>query len=284
MNEFINAYYRTLFLESTDWDNLISETQISFGGKIYPKFGQIVIVSGGPGSGKDFVIDNLFGITGKRFDVDILKNQVQKNKQLRKQLSEQYDVDPSVFDLKTGDDVETVHEILKRSGLKQKYENNIFMMAKNAAEDKKPNLIFNKTCKGIEDILYVCQICTKAGYKPENIHLVWVLNNIETSLEQNKNRPRQVKDIIVKDIHKRVAGTMKSFLENDLTDDLNGDIWIVFNNRKNNDIETVKLNKRDQFFIKNANMIKIKKSGDKHIKLSTDLIEDIKKYVPKNTW
>lgn len=284
MNEFVNAYYRTIFSESSDWDNLVSETQISFGGKVYPKFGQVVIVSGGPGSGKDFVIDNLFGITGKRYDVDILKNQVKKNKQLRKELSEKYEVDPSVFDLKTAEDISIVHKLVKDSGLKQKYENNIFMLAKNADIDRKPNLIFNKTCKDFGDIFYVTETCKKAGYKPENIHLVWVLNNIETSIVQNKSRSRTISELLIKDIHQKVALTMKAFFDNDLTSELNGDIWIVFNNRENKDIEATPLKLKDQFYIGEANMIKIKDSGKKQIKLTSDLIKNIKNYVPKNTW
>lgn len=199
-------------------------------------------------------------------------------------LSEKYNVNESIFDLTTPEDISKVHSILKDSGLKQKYENNIFMMAKNADETKKPNLIFNKTCKGIEDILYICAKCKEAGYKPENIHLVWVLNNIETSLEQNKARSRTLSDIIVKSIHQRVAETMKLFLENDINDELNGDIWIVFNNRKNNDIEATPLKQKDMYYIKNANMIKIKESGNSNINLDNSILNKIKNYVPVNTW
>lgn len=62
MKEFIKGYYDTLFCESRDWNTIVSEALITFGGKNYPNFGQVVIVAGGSGSGKGFVIDNLFGI------------------------------------------------------------------------------------------------------------------------------------------------------------------------------------------------------------------------------
>ncbi len=50
----------------------IDEALITFGGKAYPKFGQVVILAGGAGSGKGFVNSNLLGIDGKVFDVDAL--------------------------------------------------------------------------------------------------------------------------------------------------------------------------------------------------------------------
>ena len=47
----------------------LMEALITFGGKAYPKFGNVVIMAGGAGSGKGFVKDNLVGIEGFTFDV-----------------------------------------------------------------------------------------------------------------------------------------------------------------------------------------------------------------------
>ena len=96
MKEFIQGYYDTLFCESRDWNTIVTEALITFGDKNYPNFGQVVIVAGGSGSGKGFVIDNLFGINGKRYDVDYLKQEVRLNKEIRKMLCEKYGVEDYV--------------------------------------------------------------------------------------------------------------------------------------------------------------------------------------------
>jgi hypothetical protein len=290
MKNFIDSYYSMLFCESRDWNTIVTEALINFGGKQYPNFGQIVIVSGGSGSGKGFIIDNLFGITGKRYDVDYLKTEVRKNHELRKILSKKFNVDEKVFDMATEEDVKTVHEIMKRSGLKQKYEANIFMTAKNADPDKKPNIIFDKTCGSITDILDIIQTCLACGYEAKNIHLVWVLNDVTTAIQQNKSRDRSVPEIILKTIHSEVAATMKKFLKNfnEWPEQLDGDIYIVFNKR-DVDIRSKKLNvgkysNQPGFFIEDTNYIKIKEAGKNDITIPEEIEERIIKYVPENTW
>ena len=49
------------------------EKLITFGGQAYPKFGNVIIMAGGAGSGKGFVKDKLVGAEGFVFDVDELK-------------------------------------------------------------------------------------------------------------------------------------------------------------------------------------------------------------------
>ena len=287
MDDFVSAYYASLIHESSEWNTIISEALITFGGKAYPKYGQVIIVSGGSGSGKGFVIDNLFGIEGKRYDVDYLKEVVAKDKLLRKQFSKQFNVDESVFDMKTSEDVSTVHEIVKKSGLKQKYENQIFMMAKNAPENEKPNLIFDKTCKTFDDFYYVVETVKKHGYKPENIHFVWVLNDFETAMKQNSERSRHVHPDLMESIHTEVAHTMKK-LFNNIENHIDGDVWIAFNKR-DTDVSAKKLNKgqyskNDTYYIDHANTVKIKDAGKKNLKLDYETLRKIKEYVPKDTW
>lgn len=54
----------------TEEYELIMEKLITFGGKAYPRSGNIVIMAGGAGSGKGFVKDRLIGLEGYTFDVD----------------------------------------------------------------------------------------------------------------------------------------------------------------------------------------------------------------------
>lgn len=56
--------------------NLLTEAGISFGGKAYPNSDNVVILAGGAGSGKGFVLENILLINGKIFDVDKLKTEL----------------------------------------------------------------------------------------------------------------------------------------------------------------------------------------------------------------
>lgn len=290
MDKFIRGYYHTLFCESRDWNTIVSEALITFGGKQYPNFGQVVIVSGGSGSGKGFVIDNLFGIEGKRYDVDYLKEEVKKNDIIRTELSQKFNVPYSVFDMDTDEDVKTVHELMKLSGLKQKYEANIFAMAKNAPIDKKPNLIFDKTCGNILDILDIVQTCVDHGYRPENIHMVWVLNDIDTALQQNASRVRKVPPMILKTLHSEVATTMKNFIKNfnEWPTKLNGDMYICFNKQntdvKSRKLKTGKFSKTNNYYITDSNCVKIKSAGNTEINIPPTVYEKIQNYTPNDIW
>jgi len=41
---------------------MLMEKLITFGGKAYPKFGHVLIMAGGAGSGKGFIQQNLIGL------------------------------------------------------------------------------------------------------------------------------------------------------------------------------------------------------------------------------
>lgn len=285
MKDLINSYY-SIIAESADcWNVLIKEALITFKGKQYPNFGQIVIVAGGPASGKGFVIDNLFGISGKRYDVDSLKEDIKRNAVLRKSMAAKYNVDESVFDMVTPEDVSTVHNIIRGSKLKKEYENSFFIAARNAAEELKPNLIFDKTCSSIKDVYEIVGNAIFSGYKPENIHLVWVLNDVETARRQNAERDRHVDENLLSSLHKEVANTMKTLFEHirEGQIELDGDIYIAFNKR-GEDVISKKLNSGNNHFIEDANYFKIKSAGKNNIDIPASMNEKIQMYTPEQSW
>lgn len=71
----------------------LMEKLITFGGKAYPKFGNIVVMAGGAGSGKGFVLSNLVGMEGKVFDVDELKTLASKTPAIVKRIKAEMGVD-----------------------------------------------------------------------------------------------------------------------------------------------------------------------------------------------
>ena len=59
----------THFLQE-EYEELV-EKLITFGNRAYPKFGTVVIMAGGAGSGKGFVKERLLGVEGFTFDESV---------------------------------------------------------------------------------------------------------------------------------------------------------------------------------------------------------------------
>jgi ABC-type uncharacterized transport system YnjBCD ATPase subunit len=70
----------------------LMEKLITFGGKAYPKYGNIVVMAGGAGSGKGFILSNLVGVEGKVFDVDELKTLASKTPAIKKRVADELGV------------------------------------------------------------------------------------------------------------------------------------------------------------------------------------------------
>lgn len=90
---------------------IISEKLMIFGGRAYPKFGNVVLIVGGAGSGKGFQLDKLVGIEGKVFDVDALKMLAIKSNIFATRVKEETGHDLKQFDLKIPENVSKIHEI-----------------------------------------------------------------------------------------------------------------------------------------------------------------------------
>ena len=81
-------------------ESQLEEALITFGGKAYPDFGQVVILAGGAGSGKGFVKSKLLGIEGIVFDVDRLKELVIASTKFNAKAKEEFGIDVSKLNLK----------------------------------------------------------------------------------------------------------------------------------------------------------------------------------------
>ena len=118
------------------------------------------------------------------------------------------------------------------------------------------------------------------SYKKEDIHLVWILNDIEIAKQQNAERARRVPEEILVATHKGAAVTMGEILNQttDISHLLNGDITVVFNRR---DLDTeIEVSPKGGKWVKSADYVVVKKSGegfDKSRMLTkfTDKINDL---------
>jgi dephospho-CoA kinase len=131
----------------------LDEKLITFGKKAYPKFGQIVILAGGAGSGKGYVNDTLLGIEGNALDVDALKALAVGSTKLSSKIKDETGLDIKGLDLSDAENVKTLHDVLADVyGITRANQQRVFSGVLAASADRKPNLIFDVTLKDLKKL------------------------------------------------------------------------------------------------------------------------------------
>lgn len=264
------------------YENALIEDLIKVGDEAYPQGDNIVIFAGGSGSGKSFILKNLLGLEGKVFDPDELKTFYLKNKKLQDKLKVDYDIDISKFNMKDPKDVETLHLLLTKKGI---HEKRIEVFLNTASKlTNKPNIVFDTTLSSLDKFNNIIKQTTNVGYKPENIHIVWVLTDYDTALENNARRDRQVPLVVFHNAHTGVSLTIKELLNNsESLNGLDGDIVLVFNNPK--DTELKKSDKGGKYVSK-SNYVFLKRKGQSPLSvdnINKEIVDKINEYIPKET-
>lgn len=277
-------------------NDVLLEKLITFGGKAYPKFGNVVILAGGAGSGKGFTLKNILGIEGKVFDVDKLKGLSISSTHLANKIESETGVDIRKLKLNNSDDVLKLHQLIGDTyhfpeREQQQFFNNLVTIM-FSPESRKPNIIFDVTLKSEKKLYDISSKVQEMGYDKKNIHIVWVLTHIDVAMAQNAKRERIVMPEILLQTHEGVSITMHKFLSNadNLRKWMDGDFYItpsVSGTGKDN--EKTKSPYGGQFISK-ATYYLVKKQGEapksiedlsKIIVGDTNLLAKIKDYVPK---
>lgn len=289
------------FKEITENIQILDEVLIVLGKKAYPKFGQVVIMAGGAGSGKGFVKSKLLGVEGWDFDVDAIKKLAISAKGITKKIKDELGFDLAKLRgpdaLKNPDNVAKMHDIVGiQLKLDKKKQKTLFTSILTADPDRKPNLIFDVTLRDLQKFADISRNVQELGYEKDAIHIVWVVNDIEVAVDQNAKRARVVPTEILMNTHRGVSQTMADIvaLGKTLKKYMDGAIVFAFNKfkvdsdlvasgRPGKDLAGKKT--KGGSYIKKSNYFFIKKPGqpvmpmkniDKDIKLK------IKSYVPKN--
>ena len=277
------------------------------------RYGQIVFLAGGAGSGKGFAIKHF--MQGEEFkirDVDELKIAFQKLDDLgkfsTKDLLDKYGdkinerdkdlIQKEVLDkglkmselnLKTPTHVYILHVLVRATGAKDK---TLDLMLAGAEKGQLPNILFDSTFKDVEDMEKVLPLLLKAGYEPKNIHLTWVLTNYQIAIRNNKSRSRVVPEDILLATHKGAAETVYNLINTGLPADVNGGIYVILNNPENTilivDPKTAKpyRDKRGNPVIKNFKYLVMKEPGKpakKEIELKKQLLTWIRDNTPPDS-
>lgn len=205
----------------------LDEKLITFGSRA--NYGQIVFIAGGAGSGKGFAISNFLDSANfKVRDVDEWKKSFLKLAKLKEKYSELRGLD-----LKNPKDVGRLHMFVKQKDIEDKTIN---LMLSQAKEGRLPNIIFDVTMKDVSRLNKYIPELLEVGYKPENIHLIWVLTKYHVAVKRNQSRERIVPDDILLQTHEGAASTMYDILmkgSSKLPNGLNGRIDVILNNAEN---------------------------------------------------
>ncbi len=279
--------------------DVLIEKLITFGGKAYPKFGNVVIMAGGAGSGKGFIKDKLIGIEGKVFDVDVLKSFAAKAPMINKRVKKETGIDlkKTGDNLKDPENVSKMHEIISDFlNLPDRRQGKFFASVLGASPDRKPNIIFDVTLKDLRKLEKITRQVSSIGYDKQNIHIVWVVNDIEVAKAQNTKRDRVVPADILVNTHRGASNTMNDIINmgNGLKKYMDGDIVFAFN-KINIDSEIIKSDKsgskvgmkgdtKGGMYLKDANYFYAKRKGKGATpasKLTKELRAKIAQYVPK---
>lgn len=188
------------------------------------KYGQVVFLAGGGGSGKGFAQKNFMEVGKfKVFDVDELKKALIKIKGLNMDLRNPLDV----FDL---------HMLVKKKNIKNKLLSMLFASQVSAQSGRRgvlPNLMFDVTLKELEDITELLPMLSAMGYDSKNIHVTWVLTDYYVAVKANQERDRVVPDDILLQTHVGASKTMSEIIKGQLPSGVDGGVYVILNNRKN---------------------------------------------------
>ena len=206
------------------------------------RYGQIVFLAGGAGSGKGFATKNF--MEGDKFkirDVDEWKKAfIAISKLKRDSTNWEGVVDPKYLDskgrlladldLRNPEHVGSLHMAVKKLGIKEK---TLKLLLKDLNQRHLPNILFDITLKDVEDITEVIPRLTEVGYEAKNIHLVWILANYHVAVAANAERERVVDDKILLQTHEGAANTMYGLIRSKGVPNLGGGVHVILANREN---------------------------------------------------
>jgi len=244
------------------------------------RYGQVVFLAGGAGSGKGFAQKEFMEADKfKVFDVDELKKLFIKVRDLD-------------MDLRNPDDVFNLHDMVKKSGVK---DSRLNLLAKSLSQSKSkdtlPNLMFDVTLKEIEDIKEMMPMLNALGYDAKNIHVTWVLTDYYVAVKANQERDRVVPDDILLQTHVGASKTMASIIRGQLPRGVNGEVRVILNNRENTIPYTdangnaIKGSGSKKMIVKDFTYVTLKKAGkrfENDASVQKQVFSWITKNVPKD--
>ena len=142
------------------------------------RYGQVVILAGGAASGKTFAKKHFIRSEDyKVIDPDQVKYLMVA---LANKGSEAFK-DVKGVDMTNPDDIQKVHNTMNDMRLGTRRRD--VMYGDNPNRSELPNLMLDRTLAWGTEVTSITRKLVKAGYKPENIHVIWVLTDFQFALK-----------------------------------------------------------------------------------------------------
>ena len=248
MKSFLNYLYEE--------EGQLDEAGIRFDDKYeFPKSGHVIFLTGGAGSGKDFVLDKVLLFKGKVLNIDDTQNTMLKfmlknpKSEMSQQFMRRFGKSPDKIDMRSPEktvsglektpmtDTERMHHFADAP-----HDNVVIDFLTGAMTisdpERKPNVVFNITGKSMKSIESYSYFCQYVGYDPKNIHIAWVVSDVLQAISNNKQRSRYVPISILEKTHAGARDTMLTLLtmgHDKLRKIMDGNFFIVFNKKGTKD-------------------------------------------------
>ena len=224
ISEYIKESLITEQIMNEAYDLLYEKLVVFNGGA---KYGQIVFMSGGAGSGKGFASKSF--MESEKFKI----RDVDEWKKAYLELAKLKNINPELksLDLKNSDDVFKLHMFVKKRDTKEKTLTGLLTDVK---ADRLPNIIFDITGKEMSDFEEIIPRLIETGYSAKNIHLAWILTDFKVAYTANLTRERVVPAQVFLDTHVGAAKTMQSLIDRKkMPEGADGRFVVIMNNREN---------------------------------------------------
>lgn len=190
------------------------------------KYGQVVFLAGGAGSGKGFS-QNFFNSTDFKIrDVDEMKRlflKVEKEKGKYPEIKG--------LNLRNPNDVAKLHMWVEKGGFDDNSLNNT-LRSMGGKKEILPNIVFDVTLKNIKKYHTIMEQLIPLGYEPKNVHLIWVLANYSVAVAANRERERVVPEDILLKTHEGAHKTMWEIVgKGNIPPNLDGGIYVILADR-----------------------------------------------------
>jgi dephospho-CoA kinase len=243
--------------------------------------GQVIFLAGGGGSGKGFVFNNMVDSSQyKVLNPDDFKAQLIALGKGGVKGYEKY----ADMSLRNPDHVAQLHVDVDNAQYGEKQLRNILRQTRSEL----PNLCFDRTMKSMGGFYATLPQLFSAGYKPQDIHVIWVLTDYQVALKQNATRSRTVPEEILLQGHSGAAVTMKRLIFDSYPDEIDGEVYVVLGGPGNTVFWTDPTGKPlgKGRIVKDFTYLKVKESGREPTRSSEtikQLLGWIKDYAPPGT-
>jgi len=196
------------------------------------RYGQAILLAGGAGSGKSFAVSQF--IDSAQYKVinpdDVLTMAVRLANQGKAFKAHKGK------DLSKPKDLENIYKDLVMDKRVTSRKNKAFFQ--NVNPERPPNVILDRTFSRPSEFKTWATKLRAAGYQPENIHVVWVLTDLDIAVAQNIKRGREGQRAVPQQIligtHKGAKRSMTDYIYGRSKGAaINGDVYIVFGGAKN---------------------------------------------------